>query len=111
MAVKKPIVIGTNGEFQQLQTGDTITAINKGQSTIVFMNFDVESNVTITGQTGINSTSGITAVILSDSDDVLVQDWSALLISNIINDVGFTITAKPSIGRWKGNLIIKWSWV
>lgn len=84
---------------------------NGGQATIAFASYLTEDSIAVTGQTSLIASSAISATIYADNDDVYAQDWSAPIVRNVVAGTGFTLTLRPRVGTFKGNVKLNWTWV
>lgn len=116
--------VGTTGaavfDFQipRGQVGATGAGITAGVVEIDFGSTPTnEASVTVTGQTGIQTTSTVDATIMarSTADNTLSDHQFAALsmrlsVSQPVADTGFTITAYNLIGFATGRFQINWRW-
>lgn len=124
MTVKSPLVLGSDGLPQQLQTGDSIAITSGITSGNAVLDFGViggvgsnEANIAVTGQTGILTTSSITVTVLADStttnhsanDHVYFLSLASILVNTPTVGVGFTIYAR-SVHKLSGQFKINWQW-
>jgi uncharacterized metal-binding protein len=84
---------------------------NVGQATIAFSTFMNEDAISVTGQAAIAADSRVALSLLSDTDDVVAQDWCAPYVTAIVAGIGFTINLRAAAGTFAGPVKVNWSWV
>ena len=113
MAEQKALAI-IGGVISEVPATDTIrgtggsTSSIVGQAVVPFATFLNEDTVTVSGQSGLSSTSKIVAQIYATNDDVYAQDWYAPIIRNI-TATSFDVVARCDIGTFKGNVTVNWN--
>lgn len=86
-----------------------------GVAIIPFAAWASEDSVTVIGQVGMKDDAVILCSVVAapppaGNDDIISQDWSVPLITEIVANTGFNITLKPSVGVFKGPVTLNWSW-
>ena len=82
-----------------------------GQATIPFASYLTEDVIAVTGQASLLPDSAITCAVYADNDDVLAQDWWPPVIKSVVSGTGFTLSLRPRVGNFKGNVKVNWNWV
>lgn len=85
----------------------------QGTNTINFGTGALDASIDITGQATIltsNLVEAWPAIPNSGSDDTVWVDGIQCYAGKIINGVGFTIWAKPLLGKAFGNVTVNWVW-
>ena len=124
MVARAPLVIGSNGLPQQLQTGDTLLGGGGGGSTIFTGNAVLDfgaypgtdiASVVITGQTGIGANSYVNVKINAKStadhsvDEHIIEDLD-IIGGNIVPGTGFTIYMRTNTSNIVGQWSVSWLW-
>jgi hypothetical protein len=97
MAVKKALVLDSNGQIEQLQSGDTLSGAGGGSNAVISTlsfgaSFTDTAQTVVTGQSWVTSTSVIVGQVLSDNiDESKLIDFK-VKISDKVDGVGYTIT-------------------
>ena len=121
MATRRPLV-AINGAVQELPLTDALPSlwpIYPGTSILNFGNFpgNSEASITIVGQTGILSTSLITAELSqvgtttghTVADHRFARAFINVCIGDIVPGVGFTIFGN-SLEKMQGEFEVQWVW-
>jgi len=85
-------------------------ATNVGQATAAFASYLTEDTIAVAGQAALLAGSSINASIYADNDDVLAQDWYPVVVKSVVAGTGFTLSLRPHVGTFKGNVKINWQW-
>ena len=111
---------GSDGYYLKSNSGvpTWTTSGNKGSVEVDFGGAigDNIATAIITGQSGISSSSDIRVYIAGDTstdfnidEHQFLSSYVGVTYSNVITDVGFTITAITEL-RLSGKLLVRWSW-